>query len=100
KPLLSDARLWLDVDHRRLGIDAHMVDSKLRQVDGRITPAVALKSETLVEKYNEARIECAGGYAVTFRAYDDGIAYRFETALAAPQVKVFGEEALFRFASD
>jgi alpha-glucosidase len=100
KSLLTDARLSLNVDHRRLGIGARIVDSKLRNVDGRIAPDVALKSETLVEKYNEARIECAGGYAVTFRAYDDGIAYRFETALAAPQVKVFGEEALFRFAAD
>src|SRR6185503_20548219 len=29
-----------------------------------------------------------------------GVAYRFETALEAPQVKVYGEEALFRFAAD
>ena len=100
KPLLTDARLSLDVDHRRLGIDARMVDSKRRNVDGRIAPPVALKSDTLVEKYNEVHVDCAGGYAVTFRAYDDGIAYRFETALEAPQVKVFGEEALFRFAAD
>jgi len=100
KPLLTDARLSLDVDHRRLGAAARVTETKNRRVDDRITPAVRLKAETLVEKYNELRIALDGGYAVTFRAYDEGVAYRFETALAAPQVKVFGEEALFRFAAD
>jgi alpha-glucosidase len=100
KPLLADARLSLDVEHRRLGIGARVTETKTRSVDDRITPAVRLKAETLVEKYNELRIACDGGYAVTFRAYDDGVAYRFETALDTPQVKVFGEEALFRFAAD
>ena len=35
-----------------------------------------------------------------FRAYDEGVAYRFETALARPEVKVCGEEARFAFAGD
>jgi alpha-glucosidase len=100
KPLLADARLSLDVEHRRLGVGARVKEAKLRRVDDTIVPAVALKAATLAERYNELRIECEGGYAVTFRAYAEGVAYRFETALAAPQVKVFGEEALFRFAAD
>jgi len=99
-PLLDGARLSLDVDHRRLGAGARVTDAKPRRVRGHITPAVRLKAETLPENYDELRIECDGGYAVTFRAYDEGVAYRFETALGAPQVKVFGEEALFRFAAD
>jgi alpha-glucosidase len=100
KPLLVDARLSLDVDRRRLGIGARITGSKLRSMDGTIAPAVRLKAETLAEKYAEMRIDCAGGYAVTFRAYDHGVGYRFETVLDVPQVKVFGEEALFRFVAD
>jgi alpha-glucosidase len=100
RPLLTDGRLSLDVDHHRLGAAARIKDAKVRGVDTTINPAVRLKAATLADTYNELRIECAGGYAVTFRAYDQGVAYRFETALEAPQVKVFGEEALFRFAAD
>jgi len=100
RPLLTDGRLSLDVDHHRLGAAARIKDAKVRGVDTTINPAVRLKAATLADTYNELRIECAGGYAVTFRAYDQGVAYRFETALEAPQVKVYGEEALFRFAAD
>jgi len=100
RPLLADGRLSLDVDHHRLGAAAHIKDAKVRGVDTTINPAVRLKAATLPDTYNELRVECAGGYAVTFRAYDQGVAYRFETALEAPQVKVFGEEAVFRFAAD
>jgi len=100
RPLLADARLSLDVDHQRLGAAARITATKRRSVDETVTPAVRLKAETLPDKYAELRVECAGGYAVTFRAYDQGVAYRFETALATPQVKVFGEEAVFRFAAD
>ena len=54
----------------------------------------------LTDRYNEHRLECAGGYAVVFRAYDQGVGYRFETALPAQQVKVYGEAAAFNFAAD
>jgi alpha-glucosidase len=100
KPLLVDARLSLDVDHRRLGAAPRMTGDKRQSVDRRFAPDVRLKAETIVERYNELRLECDGGFAVTFRAYDEGVAYRFETALPAAQVKVFGEEAVFRFAAD
>ena len=100
KPLLTDARLSLDVDHRRLGVAARITGAKRSHTDATVIPAVRLKAEVLPEKFNELRLECEGGYAVTFRAYDEGVAYRFETALETAQVKVFGEEALFRFAAD
>jgi alpha-glucosidase len=97
KPLLVGATLALDVDHVRLGAAAKITGSKRTSVDRKLAPPVRLKSETLVDRYNELRLDCAGGYAVVFRAYDEGMAYRFETALANAQVKVYGEEAVFPF---
>jgi len=41
-----------------------------------------------------------GGYAVVFRAYNEGVAYRFETTLPDKQVKVYAEEADFNFPSN
>src|SRR5258708_16386097 len=41
-----------------------------------------------------------GGYAVVFRAYNEGVAYRFETSLAQEQVKIYGEEMHLSFPSN
>ena len=100
KPLLAGATLALDVDHVRLGAAARITGGRRQSVDRKLAPPVRLKAESLIEKYNELRLDCAGGYAVVFRAYDEGVAYRFETALPAAQVKVYGEDAVFPFAAD
>jgi alpha-glucosidase len=100
KPLLAGATLALDVDHVRLGAAARITGGRRQSVDRKLAPPVRLKAESLIEKYNELRLDCAGGYAVVFRAYDDGMAYRFETALPAAQVKVYGEDAVFPFAPE
>src|SRR5206468_9774084 len=39
-------------------------------------------------------------YAVVFRAYDEGTAYRFETSLPQNNVKVYQEEVSLNFAGD
>jgi len=100
KPLLRGATLSLDVDHARLGVAPALLGTRAASVDRRIEPPVRQVAATLVEKYNELRLDFAGNYAVTFRAYDQGVAYRFETALPAKEVKVYGEEAAFNFAAD
>jgi alpha-glucosidase len=41
-----------------------------------------------------------GGYSVVFRAYNEGVGYRFETALPQKEVKVYSEEANFKFAAN
>jgi alpha-glucosidase len=97
-PLLAGATLALDVDHVRLGVAPELVKATRRSTDARVEPPVRQRAATLVDRYNELRLDYEGGYAVVFRAYDQGIAYRFETALAAPSVKVFAEEAGFNFA--
>jgi alpha-glucosidase len=51
----------------------------------------------LREHYNELRLELEGGAAVVFRAYDEGVAYRWETSLPQAEVTVFKEEAAFNF---
>jgi alpha-glucosidase len=38
-----------------------------------------------------------GGYAVDFRAYTEGAAYRFETSLPQPEVKIYAEEMNLHF---
>lgn len=100
KPLLQDSTLSLNVDGVMLGKDPKVHSAKPRQVDQVIEPAVRQKGARLREHFNELRLELQGRYAVVFRAFDEGVAYRFETSLAQPEVKVFSEEVALRFADN
>jgi alpha-glucosidase len=100
KPLLTGATLALDVEHNKLGIAPRIQKVTRRSADDRVEPPVRLKTASLADKYNELRLACAGNYAVVFRAYDEGVAYRFETTLRATSVKVYGEEATWPLVKD
>ncbi len=100
KPLLLDSTLSLNVDGTTLGRDPTVRLVKRRSVDQTIQPPVRQKAASLRERFNELRLELRGGYAVAFRAYDEGVAYRIETTLPKPEVKVLGEEVALNFAGD
>src|SRR6267378_6516922 len=89
RALLQDCTLSLDVDHKTLGVDPKVRSAKKRSYDQTVEPAVHQKFAKIRENYNEVRIEMEGGYAVVFRAYNEGAAYRFETSLPQQQVKVY-----------
>jgi len=54
------------------------------------------KNDGLRDHYNQLRIDFEDNYALIVRAYDEGVAYRFETTLAG-NVDVMSEEANFNF---
>ena len=96
RALLEGSTLSLDIDHKKLGLQPRVMDSKQSSLDQVIEPVVRQKFARIRENYNELRISFEGGYAVVFRAYNEGVAYRFETSLPQKEVKVFGEEATFK----
>lgn len=58
------------------------------------------RQSRIEESYNSLAITFPrAGFALEFRAYDEGIAYRFSTSLK-DSVTVVGEEATFRFDKD
>ena len=99
-PLLQDSTLSIRIDQRTLGLDPKVKAAKERSVNQEIEPQVRQKFARIRENYNEMRLEMEGGYAVVFRAYNEGAAYRFETSLPQREVKVYGEEVTLNFAGD
>lgn len=97
RPVLVDSTLSLKVDGATLGHAPRLKAATPRSHDAVLRPAIRQKAAELRERYNELRLEFEGGYAVTFRAYNEGVAYRWETALPAAQVKVFAEEVGLNF---
>ena len=99
RALLENCTLSMDVEHNKLGIAPRVVDAKQRSNDQIIRPTIRQKFAQLRDAYNELRLTMDGGYAVSFRAYDEGVAYRFETSLPQ-QVKVYAEESSWNFPQD
>ena len=91
-PLISITTCWA----------CNLVSShaKTRTYDGALEPAVRQKFAKIRENYNELRLEMEGNYAVVFRAYNEGTAYRFETFFPQSDVKVYKEEVSLNFAGD
>jgi alpha-glucosidase len=100
KILLQDSAASIRIDQSTLGRGVKVKSANERSVDQMLDPAVRQKSARIRERYNELRIDTEDGLAVTFRAYNEGVAYRLETSLPKAQAKVYDEEAVFQFAAD
>ncbi|HVI78653.1 MAG TPA: glycoside hydrolase family 97 protein, partial [Candidatus Acidoferrum sp.] len=87
-------------EHKKLGLKPKVLDAKERTNNQTIKPAVRQKFAELRDNFNELRLSLDGGYAVVFRAYNEGVAYRLETSLSRQQVKVYGEESNWNFPSN
>jgi len=48
-------------------------------VDKVITAIIPVKNKIIPDEYTELRLLLKGSYAIEFRAYNDGVAYRFTT---------------------
>jgi len=98
--VMENAALSLDVDHKKLGLELKIVGAKESSHDEVVEPVVKQKFAKIRDHYNELQLTAEGGYAVVFRAYDEGVAYRFETSFPEKEVKVYSEQADFNFASN
>jgi alpha-glucosidase len=100
RAVLENATMSLDVEHVKLGIKPRFHDATQRSYDQKVEPIVRQKFAAIRDRHNELKLSFDGGYAVVFRAYNHGVAYRFETSLGEKRVKIYGEEANFRFSSN
>ena len=95
--VMEHSTLSMDVDHTKLGVDPKVTDAKTSSFDQVVEPVVRQKFAKIHDQHNELRLTMNGGYAVVFRVYNQGAAYRLETSSPKSQVKVYSEEANFRF---
>ena len=53
-----------------------------KQINTIINPVVAIKSSIIKDEYNSIRLFYKNHFSVEFRAYNDAVAYRFETSFS------------------
>ncbi|MBS1503867.1 MAG: glycoside hydrolase family 97 catalytic domain-containing protein, partial [Bacteroidetes bacterium] len=93
----SEADMQLDRG-RSFSVGNRIRSSSKRSVNENIISPVPEKRKHTRDQYNLLSITFSKPYKVEFRAYDDGVAYRFLTSFK-DSVTVINEAAKFRFAA-
>nr|WP_319997324.1 glycoside hydrolase family 97 protein [uncultured Draconibacterium sp.] len=61
--------------------------------------AINYRKDSITDNYNQLTINCKGDFGVIFRAYNDGVAYRFFSS-KKEGIVIANEEANFNFKTD
>lgn len=77
EPILIDCEAVLQVGEEQLGVKPKLSKARRTKIDETLTPVVPLKFARVENKANQLSLSFKGGYSVEFRAYDNGVAYRF-----------------------
>ncbi len=85
-------------NHKTLGVKSTVKSVRRRVVDERITTPLYKRSQ-VHNRCNELVVTFKEGFQLEFRAYDEGVAYRFLVTENKPY-EVLREEATFRFDRD
>lgn len=81
-----------------LGDNTQVTSSKNEKVNNKIA-ALNYKKDTIEDNYAQLTLNCKGDYGIIFRAYNDGVAYRFFTK-KKDSIVIQSEEANFNFTDD
>ncbi len=95
--ILENCYLQMDLGNNELlGNNPKLIGQKKSVINEKITPVVPLKFSTVENNCNVLSLNFKGDYAVEFRAYNDGVAYRFITDKKA-DIEVLNEDFAIHF---
>lgn len=89
--LLKNCSLQLDLQNESLGANPKLQSKKVSTINETIIPTIALKNAKVSNNCNVLLLNFKGDFSVEFRAYNDGVAYRFITRKKA-EATVLNEE--------
>jgi alpha-glucosidase len=99
--LLNNGKISMSLrDGRNLGEAAQVIKAVNTSTTDNIIAFIPVKNKNIPDNYSALKLLMKGGYALEFRAYNDGVAYRFVTNLGANSVEVEHEEVNFNFANN
>ncbi|KIO75346.1 alpha-glucosidase [Pedobacter lusitanus] len=84
-------------DGRNPGIVPVVSKTISKSVNQTIVSIIPVKNKLIPEIYNELKLRMKGNYSIEFRAYNDGVAYRFVTELGPRPIEINYEEVAFNF---
>jgi len=97
--LLEKCYLGLQIGEEHMGENPRLIRERRQQKDENLNPVIPLKNATIQNQYNELVLTFRGNYTVEFRAYNEGIAYRFITD-KKEEAEVMAEDVVIQFPGD
>ncbi|MBW6534372.1 MAG: glycoside hydrolase family 97 protein [Mariniphaga sp.] len=98
KEIIAASPISLTLENEVLGKNTKVRRDKTISVNEEIIPVVARKNARIPDVYNQLTLSFKD-YNLHFRAYDEGVAYRWEVTAKGP-LKVMNEQATFTFPTD
>ena len=100
KNIVSSSQLGMKINGNNLpGIKTGIRKVKRTTINEKINLVVPRKYKSITDHCNEMSITFRGDYQLVFRAYNEGVAYRWKTSMKG-EVCVDSEEVNFNFADD
>ena len=98
--IIEEIAIDMEISPDQVFSDTPEIDNtSSRYVKDTIYPYIHQKSELIIDEYNELILHFKRGYYLTFRAYNDGLAYRFGTTYG-DSINVSGETFDISFSKD
>ena len=96
--LFEKCHIGMNLREGVLGGKPSLKSKKVTKVNETITPIHPLKSKIVQNNYTLLTLAMGGNYKVEWRVYNDGVAYRFITALQG-DIEVMSEDGTWQLAS-
>ncbi len=99
QPVFAGNQISLDLGTEVLGNQPKVITAKTTHVSQKVTTVVPVKSRMIDDTYTQLNLKFKQDYSVTFRVFNNGVAYRFETTKKG-KVTVKNEQVDLNFAGD
>lgn len=97
--LLKQSMVGMQLRDRTLGADPILKKKSVTSVDETVRPLFPLKYSQVENNYTLLSLEMKGNYAVDFRIYNDGVAFRMRTSLPG-EIEVMWENTVIQLADE
>jgi len=94
--LLNPSPVAMKLNNMSFGNDAKVIKKSKQSVNRIIAPEIKVKEAKIKEHYNELTLFFEGNYSFTIRAFNEGVAYRFESNIKN-DILVKSETAKYNF---
>lgn len=95
-PVIVSSAIALITRQNALGVKSMLTGQRTRSVNSALVNPVPFKRKNVPDHFNELTLSFREKFSIIFRAYDDGVAYRFQTLLN-DSLEILDEVATFRF---
>ncbi len=95
--LLEESVIGMQLRDKTLGVNPILRKKSISSVKETVTPLFPLKFSQVENNYTLLTLNMKGGYAVDFRLYNDGVAFRMRTSLPG-EIEIIQENTIFQLA--